>query len=85
MSGFRVEFLPRAARDYKHLPAAVQARVATALESLAEDPLAGKPLQGPYAGLRSLRIGEYRLVYRPALSNKVVLVQAIGHRRDIYR
>ena len=85
MSRFRVEFLPRAARDFKALPLPVQARVRRALEGLTAQPLSGKPLQGPYAGLRSERVGEYRIVYRAIPEESVVLIHAIGHRREIYR
>ena len=85
MSRFRVEFLPSAARDYKSLDPSIQPRIRRALERLIEEPLLGKPLQGPYAGRRSLRIGEYRAVYRPLPKDGVILIHAIGHRRDVYR
>ncbi|MBI4422996.1 MAG: type II toxin-antitoxin system RelE/ParE family toxin [Elusimicrobia bacterium] len=85
MSRFRIEFLPRAAKDYRRLPAPIQERVARALERLLGEPLAGKPLQGPFAGLRSLRVGEYRVAYRAEASSRTLLVHAIGHRRDVYR
>ncbi|MBI5200661.1 MAG: type II toxin-antitoxin system RelE/ParE family toxin [Elusimicrobia bacterium] len=85
MSGFRIEFTPRAAKDFRALEASLQARVAGALERASDEPLSGKPLQGPFAGLRSIRVGEYRVVYRPEPGSRSILVHAIGHRRDIYR
>lgn len=85
MSGFRVELVASAAKDYERLEAPVQRRVHKALQAISLDPLAGKPLQGPYAGLRSFRVGDYRIVYRTDAASQLVVVWAIGHRRDIYR
>jgi mRNA interferase RelE/StbE len=34
--------------------------------------------------LRSLRTGDYRIVYRVIESRVEILVVAIGHRRDVY-
>ena len=82
---FRVEFVPSAARDYRGLPESLQARIASCLEALAGDPLSGKPLKGPYRKLRSYRVGEFRIVYRVDAKARLVLVQRIGDRRDVYR
>lgn len=82
---FRVEFVPSAARDFRGLPGPLQARSASCLEAVAGDPLSGKPLKGPYRKLRSYRVGEYRIVYRMDAKARLVLVQRIGDRRDVYR
>ena len=82
---FRVEFVPSAARDYRGLPEAIQTRVAACLEALAGEPLSGKPLQGPYHGLRSYRVGEFRIVYRVDAKARLIAVRRIGNRRDVYR
>jgi addiction module RelE/StbE family toxin len=42
----------------------------------------GKPLSGSLKGHYSLRIGDYRVIYR--VNDGVVTVVAIGHRKDIY-
>jgi mRNA-degrading endonuclease RelE of RelBE toxin-antitoxin system len=39
-------------------------------------------LKGPFAGLRKLRVGDYRVVF--AILGTQVLVLRIGHRREIY-
>jgi mRNA interferase RelE/StbE len=72
-----------AARALAALPADVRRRVLAAVMDLAADPLAGKPLKGALAGLRSLRIGQYRIVY--SVDKEQILIRAVGHRRDIYR
>jgi mRNA interferase RelE/StbE len=52
-------------------------------ERLTKEPQAfGKPLRGSLKGHYRLRVEDYRIIYR--IVDDVVLVVAIGHRRDIY-
>jgi mRNA interferase RelE/StbE len=81
-----VELTHRAVRDLdslrrRHRPLSI--KLLDKLESLAEDPLAGKPLTGPLKGLRSLRIGDWRVVYEVRKNSVVVLT--VNNRKDIYR
>ena len=39
-------------------------------------------LKGQFAGLRKLRVGDYRVIF--AILGEQVLVLRIGHRREIY-
>ena len=39
-------------------------------------------LKGPFAGLRKLRVGDYRIIF--AVLGQDVLILRIGHRRDVY-
>jgi len=40
-------------------------------------------LQGPLAGLRRMRMGDYRVIY--AILDNDVLILRIGNRRQVYR
>ena len=40
-------------------------------------------LKGPFAGLRKLSVGDYRVVF--AILGNDVLVLRIGHRREVYK
>jgi addiction module RelE/StbE family toxin len=60
-------------------------RVDAALTRLAVEPTAGKPLQGPLAGLRSLRVGDLRIIYRHDPVQLLVLVLDIARRDQAYR
>ena len=73
-----------AARAVKRLDPAVRRRLLAALQKLREDPERGKPLLLTLKGLRSLRTGDYRIVYRIIESRVEILVVAVGHRRDVY-
>ncbi len=54
------------------------------LDLVRTDPQAGKELRDELAGLRSLRVGRFRIVYRIAARRLIDLV-AIGPRRTIYQ
>jgi mRNA interferase RelE/StbE len=55
-----------------------------ALGVLERDPLAGHVLRGRLNGLRSLRIGTYRIIYQLAEAEQTVRVVAIRHRSIAY-
>ena len=51
---------------------------------LALNPYLGKELQAELSGFWSLRFLRYRIIYRVDVQQKIIVVWAIGHRRDIY-
>ncbi|MDQ3630083.1 MAG: type II toxin-antitoxin system RelE/ParE family toxin, partial [Actinomycetota bacterium] len=56
-----------------------------ALGLLEREPTAGYPLRGRLRGVRSLRLGAYRLVYQLADDDRTVRIVAIRHRAVAYR
>ena len=82
MIRYRLE-IPRALRDLmRHLPPELKARVKTALRSIADDPYCAKELRDELAGLRSYRIGRFRVIYR--IVGSMAQIVALGPRADIY-
>jgi len=59
--------------------------VEEALGLLEREPAAGYPLRGRLRGLRSLRVGSYRIVYLLLDNGSTVRVVAIRHRSTAYR
>jgi len=55
-----------------------------ALGLLERDPHAGHTLRGRLRGLRSLRVGSYRIVYQLTDADQTVRVAAIRHRSIAY-
>jgi mRNA interferase RelE/StbE len=55
-----------------------------ALGFLERDPLVGHALRGRLTGLRSLRVGTFRIIYQLAEDEKTVRVVAIRHRSVAY-
>lgn len=56
-----------------------------ALGLLEREPSAGHELRGWLRGLRSLRVGTYRIIYQLADEGQTVRVAAIRHRSIAYR
>lgn len=59
-------------------------KVRASLELIGNEPVAGKALRDDLAGLRSFRVGRFRIIYRVA-ARQVIEVVAVGPRRTIYR
>lgn len=55
-----------------------------ALGLLERDPRAGHELRGRLLGLRSLRVGAYRIIYQLTEGERTVRVAAIRHRSVAY-
>jgi mRNA interferase RelE/StbE len=72
---WRVIVTARAEKDLKSLPVDGQARIRSALDRLAEDPLRGdiKKLQGVVDEWR-LRVGDWRVRFRPDFDEKVLVI-----------
>ena len=83
---YRVEVVPAAARALRKLDPAGRRRVQAAVELLAEQPRpsGAKKLVGGDGEWR-VRTGDYRIVYEIHDGVLLVLVVAVGNRRDIYR
>ena len=82
----RVEVAPAAARQLRRLAPAARRRVQAAIELLAGQPRpsGAKKLVGG-AGEWRVRTGDFRIVYEIHDDSLLVLVVAVGHRREIYR
>ena len=86
---WRVEFDSTALRDLRKLGQEAEQRVLRFLrERIAgsEDPRRlGHALTGDRRGLWRYRVGDYRIVAAIEDDRFVVLVVALGHRREVYR
>ncbi len=83
-----VEWDERAIRDARKLDPQVRKNIISYLReriSTEEDPRRfGKPLLADLSGLWRYRVGDYRILCRIEDDKVVVLVLAVGHRRNIY-
>ena len=79
----RVVLARSASVALKGLDYLVAEAVLDALGELERDPLAGHALRGRLTGLRSYRVGVYRIIYQ-LRDESTVRVVAIRHRGDAY-
>jgi len=81
----RVVLARRARREVLDLEAQLSDAIEDALGLLERDPDAGHALRGRLRGLRSLRVGAYRIIYQVTDSDQNVRVAAVRHRSIAYR
>ena len=83
---YEIELTASAARSLRKLERPAQVRIAHAIDSLANDPRprGAVKLSGDDDFFR-IRTGDYRIIYSIADDKLIILVIAVGHRRDIYR
>ena len=80
-------FLERAAeKDLRKLPAKLHNRIIVALQALAENPRPPgcRKLTGAENDWR-IRVGEYRVVYEIDDANRIIRINRLRHRREVYR
>jgi mRNA interferase RelE/StbE len=72
-------------KRFAKLPRKDKERIKTAIErKLTSRPeIFGKPLRQSLTGCRSLRIGDYRVIFR--ISRRAVEIVLFGHRSTIYK
>lgn len=80
----RVVLARRARLDLLALDWPLIDAVENALGSLERDPFAGHELRGRLRGLRSLKVGSYRVIYQLS-DEQLIRVAAIRHRSTAYR
>jgi mRNA interferase RelE/StbE len=88
MSGvtYRIEVAPAAVRHLRKLDPPTRRRIQAVIELLATEPRppGAKRLVGGEGEWR-VRTGDYRVVYEIRDDALVLLVLAVGHRREVYR
>jgi len=86
MLTYKIEYLASVvSEDLPALPKSARELIKRAIEQrLTIDPIGlGKPLRYDLKGLRRLRVGSYRILYRIEGINCVVITR-IDYRRDVY-
>jgi len=81
---FEPKYHPEVARDIAGFPRNIKNRIRKAIEDrLILDPVRfGEPLRRSLSGLRKLRVGDYRVIYR--IQGAAVVILKIGHRKEVY-
>ncbi|MBU2496837.1 MAG: type II toxin-antitoxin system RelE/ParE family toxin [Nanoarchaeota archaeon] len=81
---FKIEWNPKAYKDFLKLPKAFQIRVVKKLDFVKENPF--RYLEHYEAKkLYKLRVGDYRALIDLDLKEKILLIQVFDHRKRIYK
>jgi mRNA interferase RelE/StbE len=83
---YNLEFTESARREFRALDGQLQRRISGKIHRLCEEPFPSgvKKLHGLPDHFR-IRVGDYRVIYRVDGRRLVVVIVAVGHRREIYR
>ncbi len=81
---WKIQYTQKAAEAILKLNSSIQERIKRGIEKLQLKPDIGKQLSGQLKGLRSLRISTYRIIYKKETTHLVVLIVAVGHRKNVY-
>jgi mRNA interferase RelE/StbE len=84
---YQVQFIDEADRAFRRLDRVTSRRIWKRRDWLKRnfDDFAPELLTGNLAGLYKLRVGDYLVIYELIRSEHTILVQFVGHRRDVYR
>ncbi|KAA0246978.1 MAG: type II toxin-antitoxin system RelE/ParE family toxin [Ignavibacteriae bacterium] len=82
---WKIQYTQKAIKSFEKVNPDVIKNLRVAIEKLKSQPDLGKQLTGPLKGLRSLRIGDYRIIYKKEKEVFVILVITIGHRKEVYK
>jgi mRNA interferase RelE/StbE len=81
--GYSIVYKKSVHRDLHKLSKPEARRVLDQIEKKLSKASESHPvLKGPFAGLRRLRVGEYRVIY--GILGADVLVLRVGHRKNVY-
>ena len=83
---FRIEWKKSTRKDLRKLPTGIVNRIIEAVEALSENPFphGAEKLSGSEHAYR-IRLGDYRIVYEAVTESKLIEIQRVRHRKDVYR
>ena len=86
MASFDLQWRASTKKDLRGLRPHDVSRIVAAVEKLADEPLphGSQKLSGSERTYR-IRVGDYRVMYELRRDAKVVEIQRVRHRKDVYR
>ena len=86
--GFEITLDPSAVKELLKISKGsptISSGIKQAINSLSNEPYAGKPLAGNKKGCFSLRKGDHRVIYEVYPQRQIIHIIQVGHRREVYR
>ena len=84
---FCIEYMEEVVKkDIPKLSPPIRKQIKKAIDTrLVTDPITfGKPLRFGLTGQRRLRVGDYRIIYTIDYKHKMVTINTIKHRKEVY-
>mgnify|MGYP001592909218 CR=1 len=80
-----IRYKPEAVKQIQKIGSKDKIKAKKKIESLMNNPLSGKPLQGKFKGQRSLRAWPLRIIYTLDQKNNCIVIETIDYRGDVYK
>jgi mRNA interferase RelE/StbE len=86
MASFNLQWRASTRKDLRGIPRDDVSRIVAAVAKLADEPLphGSEKLSGSERTYR-IRVGDYRIVYELLRDARIVEIQRVRHRKDVYR
>jgi mRNA interferase RelE/StbE len=86
MGSFNLQWRKSTRKDLRRISREAVSRIIAEVEKLAEEPLphGSEKLSGSERTYR-IRVGDYRVVYELLRDAKIVEIQRVRHRKDVYK
>lgn len=86
MESFEIQWRNSTRKDLRNLPRQEVERIVSAVTELAGNPLphGSQKLSGSERTYR-IRVGDYRIIYEVFAESRMIEVQRVRHRKDVYR
>lgn len=81
---YRVLLSKTAEKDLNKISEKQKPHIFAAIFDLKKDPYVGKKLKGKFKDCFSLRVGDYRIIYKVYKKELNILIIGIGNRQGIY-
>ncbi|MDQ6631545.1 MAG: type II toxin-antitoxin system RelE/ParE family toxin [Verrucomicrobiota bacterium] len=86
MASFRIEWPKSTKKDLRKLPPHEVVRIVAEVDLLAEKPFPhGVEKLSGFENAYRIRVGNYRIIYEVFVDAKLIEIQRIRHRKDVYR
>lgn len=81
-----VEYEPEALADLEKLTQAARERIINKINWLTEnfDQITPQALTADLSGFFKLRVGDYRVIYEFNREEKIIFIDRVSHRREVY-
>lgn len=83
---FTVIYESEALADLEKLSQDVRQRIIQKIDWLSEnfEQVTPQPLASNLSGFFKLRVGDYRVIYEFSREERIIIIDRVGHRREIY-
>jgi mRNA interferase RelE/StbE len=83
---YALDVLPQAQHDLAQLDPPLRKRIGKRIDWLVEhvNDIKHESLSGEWARFLKFRVGDYRIVYKIAHAEKLIVIYRVRHRREVY-